>query len=372
MRVLLCGGGTAGHVNPALAIAQTIQKNSPSSEFAYVVTKNGIENKLVPYKKYEINIRGIKRAISISNLKTAFLTLSSIQKSKAIIKDFKPDIIVGTGGYACYPVICAGKSMGIKTVVHESNAVPGKALKMLEKKVDRIFLNFKETEKYFECKQKLIYSGNPIREGFGILDRNEIRRRLGIKEKFIVLCYGGSLGAKTINEGAIQLIENLIKDDKNIRFIWASGKKEYGKMYYEIKDKGYDRIKNLEFSEYIYDMPVRMAAADLTINRAGAMTVSELAMTGKAAVFIPSPNVAENHQYKNARVLYDEGAAALFEEKELTDGAKKLIAEVERLLSPEGDAIRAEMGEKIRQFAVKDANKLIYNDILNLIKNKKK
>ena len=144
MRVLLCGGGTAGHVNPALAIAQTIQKNSPSSEFAYVVTKEGIENRLVPYKKYEINVCGLRRSLSLSNIKAVLLTLKAINDSKRIIKDFNPDIIIGTGGYACFPVIYAGHSMGIKSILHESNAYPGKALKMLEKKVDKIFLNFRK------------------------------------------------------------------------------------------------------------------------------------------------------------------------------------------------------------------------------------
>ncbi len=365
MRVLLCGGGTAGHVNPALAIAQTIQKNSPSSEIAYVVTKGGIENKLVPYKKYEINVKGLKRSISLSNLKTIFLTLGAISESKKIIKEFKPDIIVGTGGYACYPVIYAGHSLGVKTVVHESNAVPGKALKMLENKVDKIFLNFKEAGQYFKDKSKLIHSGNPIREGFGILSKEDARNKLGIKEKYVILCYGGSLGARAINEGAIQIAENLIKDDKSIRLIWASGKREYKEMYYLIRDKGLEKLKNLDFNEYIYDMPDKIACADVVICRAGAMSISETAFSGKCVILIPSPNVVDNHQYKNAHALSSVSASIMMTESEifnLTDTVKELIDDDEK---------RASYSKRIKSFSVKDSNKIIYNEIKKLLKHGK-
>ena len=365
MRVLLCGGGTAGHVNPALAIAQTIQRNSPSSEFSYVVTKNGIEKRLVPYKQYEINVTGLKRNFSLSNLKTIFLTFRAISECKRIIKEFKPDIIIGTGGYACYPVIYAGHSLGIKTVLHESNALPGKALRMLEDKVDKIFLNFKEAEKYFKDKSKLIYAGNPVRDGFGVLNKDEARKKLKIKEKYVVLCYGGSLGAKAINEGAMQIIENLIKEEKSIRFIWASGKREYREMYYLLRDKGFEKLKNLDFNEYIYDMPERIASADVVICRAGAMSISEMAFAGKCAIFIPSPNVVDNHQYKNAYALSSASAAILMTESEifnLTDTVKELL---------DDDVKRASYGKRIKAFSVKDSNKIIYEEIKRLVKNSK-
>ncbi len=365
MRVLLSGGGTAGHVNPALAIAQTIQRNSPSSEFAYVTTKKGIEKRLVPYKQYEINVTGLKRSFSFSNLKTIFLTFNAISECKKIIKDFNPDIIVGTGGYACYPVIYAGKSLGVKTVLHESNALPGKAIRMLEDKVDKIFLNFKEAERYFKNKDKLVYSGNPIREGFGTLNKDEARRRLGIKEKYVVLCYGGSLGATAINEGAIQVIENLIKDDKEIRFVWASGKREYKEMYYLLRDKGLEKLKNLDFNEYIYDMPEKIASADVVICRAGAMSISEMAFSGKCAIFIPSPNVVDNHQYKNAYALSSASAGILMAESEiynLTDTVKELL---------EDDAKRQSFSKRIRTFSVKESNKIIYEEIRKLVKDSK-
>lgn len=365
MRALFCGGGTAGHVNPAIAIAQTILKNSPSSEIAYVVTKNGIENKLVPYKKYEINVKGIKRSLSFSNIKACFLAFNAIQESKKIIKDFKPDIIVGTGGYACFPVIYAGHSMGIKTVVHESNALPGMALRMLEKRVDKIFVNFKEAEKHFKCKEKVIHTGNPLREGFGVLNKSDAREKLGIKEKFVVLCYGGSLGARAINEGAIQLIENLIKDDRSIRLVWASGKREYKDMYYEIRDRKLENLKNLEFSEYIYDMPDKIASADIVICRAGAMSISEMAFSGKCAILVPSPNVVDDHQYKNAKALNSVSAAIMLTESEifnLTDIVKDLLDNTEK---------RVDYSKRIKSFSITDSNKIIYNEIRNILKKGK-
>lgn len=365
MRVLLCGGGTAGHVNPALAIAQTIQKNSPSSEFAYVVTKEGIENRLVPYKKYEINVCGLRRSLSLSNIKAVLLTLKAINDSKRIIKDFNPDIIIGTGGYACFPVIYAGHSMGIKSILHESNAYPGKALKMLEKKVDKIFLNFREAEKYFSSKEKIVYSGNPIREEFGVLNKSEARKKLNIKEKYVVLCYGGSLGAKAINDGALQIIENLIKDDTDIRFIWASGKREYKEMYYEVKDRGFGKLKNLEFSEYIYDMSDKLASADVVICRAGAMSISEMAFCEKCAILIPSPNVADDHQRKNASVLSSRSAAIMLLESEIFK-----LSEIVRDLI-ENSEKRTDYESRIKDFSKKDSNKLIYMEIKKLLKKGK-
>ena len=223
MRVLLCGGGSAGHVNPALAIGETIQRNLPGSQIAYVVTSTGIENKLVNYKKYSINVKGFKRSASISNFKSAFLLMDAIKKSKKIIKDFCPDVIIGTGGYATYPVVYAGQKMGIKTVLHESNACPGKAIKMLENKVDLIFTNFAESEKFFKNKNraKIIRVGNPLRNGFEEYDKEELKERLNIKEKYVILCYGGSLGAEKINNSAIEIIENYIRYQENIRFIFA-------------------------------------------------------------------------------------------------------------------------------------------------------
>lgn len=372
MRVLITGGGTGGHVNPALAIANTIKQNDPDAVIAYVGTKRGIENKLVPkagYPMYYVDVKGIKRSLSPSNIKAAYLALTSPIKAKKIIREFKPDIVVGTGGYVSWPVVKAASQMGIPTALHESNAIAGVAVKMLQKSVDRIYLNFEKTGESLSCNRaKLMKVGNPILGGFSSMTREEARKKLGIpdKYKYVILSYAGSMGAEKVNDAVLCLMREFTAKHPEVYHIHATGSIELELCTSQFKEMGLDKCENIELCEYIYDMPVRMAAADITINRAGAMTISELAATGKCSIFIPSPNVAENHQYKNAKVLSDAGAAALFEEKELTDGAKPLIEEVEKLLSDEGDELRAERSEKIRQFAVSDANKLIYNDLVKL------
>ena len=372
MRVLITGGGTGGHVNPALAIANTIKQNDPDAVIAYVGTKRGIENKLVPkagYPMYYVDVKGIKRSLSPSNIKAAYLALTSPIKAKKIIREFKPDIVVGTGGYVSWPVVKAASQMGIPTALHESNAIAGVAVKMLQKSVDRIYLNFEKTGESLTCdRAKLMKVGNPILGGFSSVTREEARAKLGIpdKYKYVILSYAGSMGAEKVNDAVLCLMREFTAKHPEVYHIHATGSIELELCTSQFKEMGLDKCENIELCEYIYDMPVRMAAADITINRAGAMTISELAATGKCSIFIPSPNVAENHQYKNAKVLSDAGAAALFEEKELTDGAKPLIEEVEKLLSDEGDELRAERSEKIRQFAVSDANKLIYNDLVKL------
>ena len=378
MRVLITGGGTGGHVNPALAIANTIKQNDPDAVIAYVGTKRGIENKLVPkagYPMYYVDVKGIKRSLSPSNIKAAYLALTSPIKAKKIIREFKPDIVVGTGGYVSWPVVKAASQMGIPTALHESNAIAGVAVKMLQKSVDRIYLNFEKTGESLSCdRAKLMKVGNPILGGFSSMTREEARKKLGIpdKYKYVILSYAGSMGAEKVNDAVLCLMREFTAKHPEVYHIHATGSIELELCTSQFKEMGLDKCENIELCEYIYDMPVRMAAADITINRAGAMTISELAATGKCSIFIPSPNVAENHQYKNAKVLSDAGAAALFEEKELTDGAKPLIEEVEKLLSDGGEKLRAERSEKIRQFAVSDANKLIYNDLVKLAQSGKK
>ena len=378
MRVLITGGGTGGHVNPALAIANTIKQNDHDAVIAYVGTKRGIENKLVPkagYPMYYVDVKGIKRSLSPSNIKAAYLALTSPIKAKKIIREFKPDIVVGTGGYVSWPVVKAASQMGIPTALHESNAIAGVAVKMLQKSVDRIYLNFEKTGESLSCdRAKLMKVGNPILGGFSSMTREEARKKLGIpdKYKYVILSYAGSMGAEKVNDAVLCLMREFTAKHPEVYHIHATGSIELELCTSQFKEMGLDKCENIELCEYIYDMPVRMAAADITINRAGAMTISELAATGKCSIFIPSPNVAENHQYKNAKVLSDAGTAALFEEKELTDGAKPLIEEVEKLLSDEGDELRAERSEKIRQFAVSDANKLIYNDLVKLAQSGKK
>lgn len=376
MRVILTGGGTGGHVNPALSIAETIRKYEPDSEIIFVGTSRGIENKLVPAKGYElrhVDIRGIRRSLSPANIRAFWLAATSPYKAKKLIGEFKPDIVIGTGGYVCWPVVKAASMMGIPCVLHESNAIAGVAVKMLQDKVDRIYLNFEATGKTLKCPEKLLRVGNPLSGDFAHLTREEARKKLNIDDKYqkIILSYGGSLGAEKVNEAVLKLMKSYSSKHPEVLHIHATGSIEKDIAKAEFKKLGLAKYENLQLVEYIYDMPLKMAAADIIICRAGALTISELASAGKCPIFIPSPNVTENHQYKNAKVLADAGAAFVFEESELANSTNVLIDAVAGLLSEEGESERKLMAERIREFAVADSNDLIYNDIKKLIAEKK-
>lgn len=367
----MTGGGTGGHVNPAIAIANTIKRNEPDSEILFVGTEKGIENKLTAAEGYPIRhveIQGFKRSLSLKNIKAAYLAFVSPKRAEKIVKEFKPDVVIGTGGYVCWPVLVAASRLGVPTAVHESNAYPGVAVRKLQPYVDRILLNFEESAEYLTAKDKIIHVGNPLRGSFGICDRDEARKKLGIpdKYKFFILSYGGSLGAEKVNEAVLDLMDTYCKEHPEVLHLHATGAIELEAASKQFHEKGLDKCENIKLVEYIYDMPLQMAAADIVISRAGAMTVSELAMLGKTSIMIPSPNVTNNHQYKNAKVIEDMGGCVLIEEKNLCDG--RLKAEVTRLI---GDPdLRRKMGEAISHFADLDANKLIYMEIKKIIRER--
>lgn len=371
MRVLMTGGGTGGHVNPAIAIADTIRENMPDAQIAFVGTDRGIENKLVPdagYPLYHVNVMGLRRSLSLKNIKAAYLALTSPGKARRIIRQWEPDIVIGTGGYVSWPVVKAAAGMGIPTALHESNAVPGMAVKMLAGAVDRIYLNFTEAGEGLHCPEKLLHVGCPLRGGFAGISRETARRELNIPaEAVYVLSYGGSLGAEKVNAAVLDLMESYTGGKKNIIHYHATGSIEKDIAAEWFQDKKLDQFDNVHLTEYIFDMPRQMAAADIVICRAGAMTISELAEAGKCAVLIPSPNVTNNQQYRNAKVLADKGAAALLTENEQLSGA--LRDTVARLV--ENDGLRRQQSEKIKGFAVPDANKRIFQDVQKLIKKEK-
>lgn len=370
MKIVFTGGGTGGHVNPAIAIADAIKLREPDSEITFVGTPRGIENKLTAAAGYPIrhvDIQGLRRKMTLSNLKTLYLTLTSPAKAKKILCELKPDVVLGTGGYVCWPVMKAAADMGIPTALHESNAIPGAAIRMLASNVDRVYLNFEETAGAFSDKSKLYRVGNPLRSGFSGITRDEGRRLCGIddKYKFTVLSFGGSLGAEKVNEAVLDMMRDFTSKRPDVYHVHACGSIEWEDAKREFAARGLDSCENISLSEYIYNMPELMAAADLVICRAGAMTVSELAMCGKCVVFIPSPNVTDNHQFKNADVLRSAGAAELIEECGLD--ARPLAGVAEELLSDSGEIRRLEMCEKIKNFAVKNTCELIYNDLRRLI-----
>lgn len=378
MRVLMTGGGTGGHVNPALAIANTIRENDASAVIEYVGTRHGIESKLVPaagYPLHFVEIQGIRRSLSLSNLKTAYLTLTSPVKAKKILREFQPDLVIGTGGYVSWPVIRAASKMGIPCALHESNAYPGVAVRMLAGSADRIYLNFSETGEILGHPEKLLRVGNPILHPSASLSRAEARKILGIPDRYqyFILSYGGSMGAERLNAAVLKLMRDYTAKHPEVYHLHATGSIEKELCGSWFREMGLDQYENIRLVEYIYDMPQQMAAADLVICRAGSMTISELAMAGKCAVLIPSPNVTENHQYKNAKVLLDHGAAVLFEERELeSTEARPLTEKTAYLLSDAGTEERHSMEKQIHAFAMPDANKQIYLDLLKLVNTKKK
>ena len=375
MRILMTGGGTAGHVNPALAIAATIREKHPDAEILFVASAQPRDKAtdLVPRAGYElqkVHIRGLARPLwSPSNISVPFLMLRSKGEARKIIENFRPDLIVGTGGYACWPLCSMGKKMGIPTTLHESNALPGIAVKQLRDQVDLILVNFQDTVRRLESRGKhnaILRVGNPMMPGFATVSREEARRALGLDPNCLyVLSFGGSLGAEYVNDAVVKLASALT-DDADVRLIHAAGKRDYDRIRADWDAAVAGFCNRMKLVDYIYDMPIQMAAADLVISRAGAMSISELALMGKAAVLIPSPHVAEQHQLKNAMALVDEGAGVCVEEATLLDGT--LTRTVKMLLKDvEG---RARMGKLIRErFACPDANEVIYANLMELIQS---
>lgn len=375
MRVLVSGGGTGGHINPALAIADKIKKECPGSVIEYVGTERGLETKLVPaagYKIHYVKVRGLQRKLTAENIKAAVEAVTSVFQAKKIIKEFKPDIVIGTGGYVCWPVMKAAASMNIPTAVHESNAFPGVATKMLAKCVDKILLNFKESEELIKAPcDKIVHVGNPVKSEMFTLSAEECREKLGIDlGTKVLLSYGGSLGAKVLNNTVFEMISRSMTDD-GIYHIHATGNAYWEKAKQVFLEKGFSETDestlqkgNTVIKKYIYNMPEVMACADVVICRAGAMTVSEVSAMGKAAIFIPSPNVTDNHQYKNALVLKNADAAELMEEKNLTPESLALC--VNGLFSD--NAKRAKLASNVKRFADNGCLDKIYSVVNSLVK----
>ncbi len=368
MRVLMTCGGTGGHINPAIAIANTIKNNIPDAEILFVGTKRGQEGVLVPKEGYELRFvesMGIRRSLSLANIKALYLAATSPYKAKKIIKEFRPDVVIGTGGYACWPVLKAATMMGVPSAVHESNAIPGMAVKKLQKSVDKIFTNFERTADFLIVKDKVLQVGNPLRSAFSGMEKSAAREKLGIAQnaKF-VLSYGGSGGAEVLNETVIEMMGKLKEQSSNILVLHAAGSRDYAASSEKYKALGLEGNQTLRLSEYIYDMAVQMAAADIVVCRAGAMTVSELSMMGKASIMVPSPHVADNHQYKNAKVLADEGATTLMEEADMT--ADTLLAALRNLL--DNPTKLHAMEKAVRTFATPNTDKIILNEILKMAK----
>lgn len=377
MRVLFSGGGTGGHINPALAMADIIKTNIPDAEIAFVGTPKGMENSLVPqagYKLYHVEVEGIRRSFSPRNVKALYLALTSPTKAKKLIKEFKPDIVIGTGGYVCWPALKAASELGIPTLLHESNALPGMAVRKLQGVVDLIMTNFESTKELLSPDAKVLNVGNPLRSACTTYTKAEARKKLGIDESIdlVTLSFGGSLGAQELNRAACEMMSHFAREGKqDVRCYHVGGKRHYENACNFFAAYGLERDDRFVLMEYTSELPVYMAAADIVICRAGAMTLTEIAKMAKAAIIIPSPNVVDNHQYKNAKVLGDAGAAIVICEYELSEeGECKVCEAVDRIrLDAE---YRSSMERTIRSFAKDDVEKKIFDTIVELAEGKKK
>lgn len=374
MNIVFVAGGTGGHINPALAIAGTLKRKYPDIKISFIGNRKGMEATLVPkagYKFYPIDVAGFQRKISLNNIKrnavAVYRMFKSTVQAEKILEILKPDVVVGTGGYTCGPVLRKAAKMGIKTATHEQNAFPGVTTKTLCKYVDEVMVAMPDAIKRLPDNRTYTVTGNPVRQSIIDMTREEARKALGLDNRPMILSLGGSLGARAVNEAIADVLAWHANSKKYYHF-HAIGKYGVDWMPDLIRSKGveFDKLDNLRISEYIYDMDVCMAAADLVINRAGASTISELQVKGMPSILIPSPNVAENHQYYNAKTLSDNGAAILIEEKDLT--GEKLIEAIKSVIDDKNKL--KQMGENAKKTAVFDANERICDVIMNLYNKK--
>ncbi len=373
MHILFAGGGTGGHINPALAVAGYIKSRRPDTKISFIGNSSGMEAKLVPeagFDFYGIKVAGFQRKINFTNIKRniyAFYHMfTSSAESSRLLKELKPDIVMGTGGYVSGPVLRKAAKMGIRTAIQEQNAFPGVTTKVLSQMVDRVMLAMPEAEKYLNPKNPVIVTGNPIRDEILMADKAKSRRALGLDERPMILSFGGSLGAKRLNETIADVMQWHYKDAKYYHF-HATGKFGIEWMPDLLEQKGVILKDNpqIHVQEYINNMDVLMSAADLVICRAGAITLSELQALGKASILIPSPNVAENHQYHNAMALANRGAAAVFEEKDLNSAA--IIEKISKILNNKETLKKMEKASF--SGAILDSNEKIYNVLMELYRS---
>ncbi|HIS65837.1 MAG TPA: UDP-N-acetylglucosamine--N-acetylmuramyl-(pentapeptide) pyrophosphoryl-undecaprenol N-acetylglucosamine transferase [Candidatus Avoscillospira avistercoris] len=374
MNVIFTCGGTGGHINPAIAVAKLLRERSPNSSILFVGADNGMETKLVPREGFELRtltISNFQRKLTPQGIAHNFRTIRTIrralQRADEIIDQFKPDVILGTGGYASFPMLRQGARRHIPTAVHESNAVPGLTTKMVAKGAERILVNFEESREQYENPERVVVTGMPVRPEFLYTTREAAREALGLDNRPLVVSCWGSLGAREMNKKITDFFVREIADGEPWNHIHATGSFGWRWMPQYVKEAGVDLSEHpsIDLREYIYDMPLLMAAADLVICRGGAATISEVAASATPCIIVPSPNATNNHQEKNARLLEGRGAAEVLLERDCYGGrlyetAQKLLKDQER---------RSAMRSALRQVAVVDAAEQIYSVLLELAKS---
>lgn len=370
MRVIIAAAGTGGHINPGIAIANKIKQEEKDSKIIFIGTTRGMENDLVPRAGYElktINAYGLSKKISIENIKKMYKTFKGYGEAKKIIKEFKPDIVIGTGGYICGATILAAHNLGIPTILHESNAFPGRAVKMLSKKTNTILVSFNDAIGRIKKANNIVYTGTPVKinkKEYSINQKMDIIKNAGLSEaKPIILIFGGSQGAQKINEAVIGILINRL--NKNYQIIWATGPKQYDIIKEKLEDKNINinNIHNAKIVPYIYNMEEIMNVSNIIVARSGAMTITEISNLAKPSILIPLPNVSGNHQLYNAKVLEKIGAAKIILNDELQ--SEKLHKTIDEIIL--NKKIEKEMSENAFKISTKDVEDKIYAEIKKLL-----
>ena len=371
MKVIIAAAGTAGHINPGIAIANKIKEEEKDSKIIFIGTERGLEKDLVPRAGYElktIDAYGLSKKISIDNFKKMFKTIRGIGMAEKIVKEFNPDIVIGTGGYICGAVVIAAHKNKIPVILHESNSFPGKAIKMMSRKANTVLVSFEDAKKRITTCKNVVLTGTPVkikRQEYSINKKIEIVNKLGLSEtKPIVLVFGGSQGAQKINEAIINIIETNL--NKNYQIIWATGSKQYDIIMRELDKEKIDikKIENIKIVPYIYNMEEVENIADIIVARSGAMTITEISNLGKPSILIPLPNVSNNHQMYNAKVLEKIGAAKILLNDTLK--AEELNSTINEIVLDKNTL--NEMGKNALKIATTDAQSKIYNEIKKVIK----
>ena len=370
MRAIIAAAGSGGHINPGIAIANKIKEKEENSEIIFIGTDRGLENDLVPragYKLERINAHGIERKISLDNFKNLYNTYKSIGETQKILKEFKPDVVIGMGGYICVPTVIAAKKLHIPVVLHESNAFPGVAVRLFKKKADKILVGFGDAKNKLDNRENVIITGNPIKikkYNLSEIEKSNIKKQLGISdEKPVVLVFGGSQGAQSINRSFMEIIVN--KKNKTYQIIWAAGPNQYEDIKNKLKEVNMDinNIENVKIVPYIYNMEEVMNTCDLVVCRSGAMTITEVSVVGKPAIFIPFPYATENHQEYNARVLEKIDAAKIILNKDLN--SEILQNTIKELVNDK--KVLEKMGENATKIAMQNVEDKIYDEIKKLV-----
>lgn len=370
MRVLIAAGGTAGHINPALAIAGALKQADPGAEIHFAGRRGGMEFGLVGkagYPFHHIEINGFQRRLNLENIGRNLVAVWHLAlsgpRTQAILRQVKPDLVIGCGGYVSGPVVRAAARRGIHTAIHEQNAFPGVTNKLLAKDVDLVFAASAAAVDKLGAPQKTTVVGNPVRPEILAANRDAARAKLNAGDRVVILSFGGSLGAQRINEVIAALCGWEQKTGQHILHLHATGSRGVELFRTLGQQEGFAPGENLQVQEYIDNMPELLAAADLVISRSGALTLAELEAVGRASILIPSPNVAENHQYYNALELQNAGAAVVIEEKDLT--GEKLIQTVQQLLAQPGKL--AQMGQNAKTIGNPHSLDLITRKLLALV-----